>query len=184
MPWRWRCSWRSVRERRCSPGKFRRASCPMRIRATCSCTFSFRMPLRSSARRTLRPRSRKFWPHTPGVEYTTTVAGFSLLSFVRTTYNGFFFVTLKDWGDRSSRQEQYQEILQHVNQELAKLPDGFALSFPPPAIPGRRHLRRIHLRPGRPRRQGRPVSGRQSQQIHGRGPEAAGNRRNGQHVPA
>src|SRR6202035_4008046 len=33
----------------------------------------------------------------PGVQYTTTVAGFSLLSFVRTTYNGFFFVTLKDW---------------------------------------------------------------------------------------
>ena len=64
------------------------------------------------------------------------MAGFSLLSFVRTTYNGFFFVTLKDWGERKSRQEQYQEILQHVNQELAKLPDGFALSFPPPAIPG------------------------------------------------
>jgi hydrophobic/amphiphilic exporter-1 (mainly G- bacteria), HAE1 family len=78
----------------------------------------------------------KILANTPGVEYTTTVAGFSLLSFVRTTYNGFFFVTLKDWGERKSRQEQYQEILQHVNQELSKLPDGFALSFPPPSIPG------------------------------------------------
>jgi HAE1 family hydrophobic/amphiphilic exporter-1 len=78
----------------------------------------------------------KILANTPGVAYTTTVAGFSLLSFVRTTYNGFFFVTLKDWGERKSRQQQYQEILQHVNQELAKLPDGFALSFPPPAIPG------------------------------------------------
>jgi HAE1 family hydrophobic/amphiphilic exporter-1 len=78
----------------------------------------------------------KILADTPGVQYTTTVAGFSLLSFVRTTYNGFFFVTLKDWGDRKSREEQYQQILQHVNQELAKLPDGFALSFPPPAIPG------------------------------------------------
>jgi HAE1 family hydrophobic/amphiphilic exporter-1 len=74
--------------------------------------------------------------NTPGVQYTTTVAGFSLLSFVRTTYNGFFFVTLKDWNERRSRDEQYQQILQHVNQELSKLPDGFALSFPPPAIPG------------------------------------------------
>src|SRR6059036_1373934 len=73
---------------------------------------------------------------TPGVQYTTTVEGFSLLSFVRTTYNGFFFVTLKDWNERKSRDEQYREILQHVNQELSKLPDGFALSFPPPAIPG------------------------------------------------
>src|SRR6266705_23525 len=74
--------------------------------------------------------------NTPGVEYTTSVVGFSLLSFVRTTYNGFFFVTLKDWNERKSRDEQYREILQHVNQELSKLPDGFALSFPPPAIPG------------------------------------------------
>ena len=78
----------------------------------------------------------KILADTPGVQYTTTVAGFSLLSFVRTTYNGFFFVTLKDWGERKGRDEQYQQILQHVNQELSKLPDGFALSFPPPAIPG------------------------------------------------
>ncbi len=78
----------------------------------------------------------KILAETPGVKYTTTVAGFSLLSFVRTTYNGFFFVTLKDWDERKSRGEQYQQILQHVNRELAKLPDGFAISFSPPAIPG------------------------------------------------
>jgi HAE1 family hydrophobic/amphiphilic exporter-1 len=74
--------------------------------------------------------------HTPGVKYTTTVAGFSLLSFVSIPYTGLFFVTLDDWKDRTSRQKQYQEIVHHVNQELAKLPDGFAISFPPPAIPG------------------------------------------------
>ena len=74
--------------------------------------------------------------HTPGVRYTTRVAGFSLLSFVNTSYTGFFFVTLDDWKDRKSRETQYQEIVHHVNQELAKLPDGLALSFPPPAIPG------------------------------------------------
>ncbi len=74
--------------------------------------------------------------HTPGVKYTTSAVGFSLLSFVNTSYTGFFFVTLDDWGDRKSRATQYQEIVQHVNQELSKLPDGFALSFPPPAIPG------------------------------------------------
>jgi HAE1 family hydrophobic/amphiphilic exporter-1 len=74
--------------------------------------------------------------HTPGVKYTTSAVGFSLLSFVNTSYSGFFFVTLDDWKDRKSRATQYQEIVQHVNQELSKLPDGFALSFPPPAIPG------------------------------------------------
>src|SRR5579862_7018026 len=74
--------------------------------------------------------------HTPGVKYTTRVAGFSLLSFVSTSYTGFFFVTLDDWKDRTTRATQYQQIVHHVNQELGKLPDGFALSFPPPAIPG------------------------------------------------
>jgi HAE1 family hydrophobic/amphiphilic exporter-1 len=74
--------------------------------------------------------------HTPGVKYTTSAVGFSLLSFVNTSYTGFFFVTLDDWKDRQSRATQYQEIVHHVNQELSKLPDGFALSFPPPAIPG------------------------------------------------
>src|SRR5438445_338377 len=41
--------------------------------------------------------------NTPGVEYTTSVVGFSLLSFVRTSYNGFFFVTLKPWSSRETR---------------------------------------------------------------------------------
>jgi HAE1 family hydrophobic/amphiphilic exporter-1 len=74
--------------------------------------------------------------HTPGIKYVTRVAGFSLLSFVSTSYTGLFFVTLDDWSLRKSRQTQYNEIVQHVNQELSKLPDGFAVSFPPPAIPG------------------------------------------------
>jgi HAE1 family hydrophobic/amphiphilic exporter-1 len=78
----------------------------------------------------------KILAETPGIKYTTTVAGFSLLSFVRTTYNAFFFVTLKDWDERKSHAEQYQQILQHVNQRLAALPDGLAFSFSPPAIPG------------------------------------------------
>src|SRR6201987_2227047 len=33
----------------------------------------------------------------PGVQSVTTIAGFSLLSGVNTTYSGFFFVTLKPW---------------------------------------------------------------------------------------
>src|SRR6202041_2398862 len=61
---------------------------------------------------------------TPGIKYVTRVAGFSLLSFVSTSYTGLFFVTLDEWKDRTSRQTQYNEIVQHVNQELSKLPDG------------------------------------------------------------
>ena len=51
----------------------------------------------------------------PGVEYTTSIVGFSLLSFVRTSYNGFFFVTLKPWGERKTKEEQYQEIKARLN---------------------------------------------------------------------
>jgi HAE1 family hydrophobic/amphiphilic exporter-1 len=73
---------------------------------------------------------------TPGVEHTTTVIGFSLLSFVRTSYNAFFFVTLKPWDERKSRPEQLQAIKQRINEDLSSLPEGIAFSFSPPAIPG------------------------------------------------
>src|SRR6266702_603525 len=74
--------------------------------------------------------------NTPGVQYTTSIVGFSLLSFVRTTYNGFFFVTLEPWSDRQTRAEQYQEIKVRLNKELRMLPQGTAFRFSPPAIPG------------------------------------------------
>ncbi|MGA7927974.1 MAG: efflux RND transporter permease subunit, partial [Candidatus Sulfotelmatobacter sp.] len=74
--------------------------------------------------------------NTPGVKYTTSVIGFSLLSFVRTSYNAFFVVTLKPWDERTSRAEQFQAIKAHLNQQLTKLPAGIAFSFSPPAIPG------------------------------------------------
>ncbi len=78
----------------------------------------------------------KILADTPGVEYTTSVAGFSLLSFTRTTYNAFYFVTLKPWGDRKTRAEQYQEIKARLNQRLSAVPEGTVFSFSPPAIPG------------------------------------------------
>jgi HAE1 family hydrophobic/amphiphilic exporter-1 len=73
---------------------------------------------------------------TPGVEGVTTIAGFSLLSGVSTTYNGFFFVTLKPWKKRSSTEEQLRAILENANQSLTKIPEGIAFVFPPPSIPG------------------------------------------------
>jgi HAE1 family hydrophobic/amphiphilic exporter-1 len=73
---------------------------------------------------------------TPGVKYTSSVVGFSLLSFVRTSYNAFFFVTLDDWDARKSRAEQFQEIKTRLNQQLSRMPEGIAFNFSPPAIPG------------------------------------------------
>src|SRR5256884_380710 len=78
----------------------------------------------------------KILANTPGVQYTTSVVGFSLLSYVRTSYNAFFFVTFKPWDERTTRAEQFQAIKAHLNRELSRLPSSIAFSFSPPAIPG------------------------------------------------
>ena len=74
--------------------------------------------------------------NTPGVKSSTAAVGFSLLSFVRTSYNAFFVVTFKPWEERTSRAEQFQAIKARLNQQLSKLPAGIAFAFSPPAIPG------------------------------------------------
>src|SRR5262249_13161931 len=50
---------------------------------------------------------------TPGVQHSTCFLGFSLLSFVRTTYNATFFVNFKPWDERTSRAEQFQTLKAH-----------------------------------------------------------------------
>jgi hydrophobic/amphiphilic exporter-1 (mainly G- bacteria), HAE1 family len=74
--------------------------------------------------------------NTPGVEHVTCFVGFSLLSFVRTSYNSTFFVTLKPWDERKTRAEQFQTFKAHLNQQLSRLPAAVAFGFSPPAIPG------------------------------------------------
>ena len=72
----------------------------------------------------------------PGVQYTTSVVGFSLLSLVQNTYSAFFFVTFKPWSERTKPEEQYAAIKANINKQLAGLTEGIAFAFPPPAIPG------------------------------------------------
>src|SRR4051812_24453804 len=78
----------------------------------------------------------EFLSKTPGVQYTTSVIGFSLLSLVQNTYSAFFFVTFKPWSERTKPEEQYQAIKLRLNKYLAGLSEGIAFAFPPPAIPG------------------------------------------------
>jgi HAE1 family hydrophobic/amphiphilic exporter-1 len=99
---------------------------------------SMQLPVASSMERTSEAGAEveKVLASTPGIEYTTTVIGFNLLSFAQTTYNAFFFVTFKPWGERKSRDEQYHAIQNRLNRELGNLPVGTAFTFSPPAIPG------------------------------------------------
>jgi len=73
---------------------------------------------------------------TPGVHSVTAVLGFSMLSGAQNTYSSFYWITLKQWADRKTPEEQYEGIKKHLNRELSKITEGIAFSFPPPAIPG------------------------------------------------
>ena len=69
------------------------------------CYVNLQLPIAASLQRTdeVAAKIEDALANTPGVEHTTSVVGFSLLSFVRTSYNAFFFVTLKPWDERTSR---------------------------------------------------------------------------------
>ena len=73
---------------------------------------------------------------TPGVEYVSSVMGYSMLSGVNATYSSFFLVSLKPWQDRKSPETSYRAIKEHLQRALSRVPSGIAFSFPPPAIPG------------------------------------------------
>jgi len=73
--------------------------------------------------------------HPQSVLHYNTVGGFSLLSFVSATYNGFFFVSLKPWDERGSLTAQ--DLVAQLNQEFrSQIPEATVFAFLPPAIPG------------------------------------------------
>jgi HAE1 family hydrophobic/amphiphilic exporter-1 len=71
---------------------------------------------------------------TEGVQYTTTIGGFSLLTRTSASYQGLFFLSFKPWDER---EDTAQEILKRVNERLAsEVSEAIAFAFMPPAIPG------------------------------------------------
>lgn len=70
----------------------------------------------------------------PEIKYTTTAAGFSMLSGAFNPNTGFMFVTLTPWDERS---RTAKEIIQDVNRRLStQILSASAFAFGPPAIPG------------------------------------------------
>src|SRR6267142_1422403 len=71
---------------------------------------------------------------TEGVQFVTSINGFSLLNRVSASYNGFCFISLQPW---SERKQTAPEILKTINARLSsEVPEAMALAFSPPAIPG------------------------------------------------
>jgi HAE1 family hydrophobic/amphiphilic exporter-1 len=73
---------------------------------------------------------------TSGIDHVTSVVGFNMISGAQNTFSSFFWVTLKEWGDRKTPEEQYDAIRARLNGELRQLPAGTSIAFSPPAIPG------------------------------------------------
>jgi hydrophobic/amphiphilic exporter-1 (mainly G- bacteria), HAE1 family len=115
----------------CRPAFF-----PMKTRAMPMCPFNSPMQPHWSERQAAVSDIEKTITNTPGVQYSTCFVGFSLLSFVRTTYNATFFVTFKPWDDRTTRAEQFQTLKANLNAKFSKIPEAVVFGFSPPAIPG------------------------------------------------
>jgi HAE1 family hydrophobic/amphiphilic exporter-1 len=73
---------------------------------------------------------------TPGVASVVAVNGFSLLTQTQSTNTAFFFVSLKPWEERKSKEEQIAYIQANMQRQLGAVSEGIAFAFPPPAIPG------------------------------------------------
>ncbi len=71
------------------------------------------------------------------IESFTTVAGYSLLSESTTSNTAFLFVQLKDWDERPEAQDHATAVARRLTGIFARrIPEGFAIAFGPPAIPG------------------------------------------------
>src|SRR5262249_38958836 len=55
-----------------------------------------------------------------GVKYTTTIGGFSLLTRTSSSYQGFFFLGLKPYDERRSKQLEARSIVDNLNRQLTK----------------------------------------------------------------
>jgi hydrophobic/amphiphilic exporter-1 (mainly G- bacteria), HAE1 family len=74
--------------------------------------------------------------NTPGVEYCSSIIGYSMLSQVSNTYSAFFFISLKEWKKREAPEEQYEAIKASLTKTMGGLPGAIGFPFPPPAIMG------------------------------------------------
>jgi len=75
--------------------------------------------------------------------------GFSLLSFTQSTYNAFFFVTLKDWDQRKEQGGRVHGGAAEPGAGAGRDKTGRGVLIPPPAIPGLGSSGRRQLRAGR-----------------------------------
>ncbi len=74
--------------------------------------------------------------NTAGVQSYAAVPGFSIIDGTVSTTNGMVFVKLKPWKERSKDSLHVESIIEKLQVQLNKIPDGICMAFNAPAISG------------------------------------------------
>jgi len=95
------------------------------------------MPDGSSLQRTdeFAKKVRGILQSTPGVDIVGTITGFNFLTYAAQSNAAVLFAILKPWDERPPEQSA-PNLVNALRMKLLSLPDGVALSFDPPSIPG------------------------------------------------
>ncbi|HXZ24935.1 MAG TPA: multidrug efflux RND transporter permease subunit [Nitrospiria bacterium] len=74
---------------------------------------------------------------TPEIEYYNTITGYGILTGTSATYQAFYFISLKEWGERPGADHTAAAVIRRLNQSFrATINEALVFAFPPPAIPG------------------------------------------------
>ena len=101
--------------------------------------LNYQLPAAASLQRTdaVGRKIEKIMADTTGIAYLTNIEGFSLLTRVSASYNGFCFVSLEPWDDRAKAGLEAGALVRKLNARFSReIPDANVFAFLPPAIPG------------------------------------------------
>ncbi len=71
------------------------------------------------------------------IETYITITGYSLITGAYSSNMGFFFIQLKEWGERTTPETHANGVAAALNREFAQqVPEAMVTAFGPPAIPG------------------------------------------------
>lgn len=98
---------------------------------------NLQLPDAASLERTdsMMVRIEKMLHEEESIEFFTGISGFSLLTNTFNSNMGFFFVSLKEWGERGD--ETAEVLIRKLNRKfMVGLPEATAMAFGPPPIQG------------------------------------------------
>ncbi|MGE5845203.1 MAG: efflux RND transporter permease subunit, partial [Ignavibacteria bacterium] len=101
--------------------------------------INLQLPDASSLQRTdeVCKKVEKILAETKGIDNYTTIAGYSIISNVVSSNVAGFFISLKEWGERTETSERSFEMIEGLNKRFAaEIPEAIVYVFGPPAIQG------------------------------------------------